>query len=146
MTIESIRSNMKIVDVLDYASGTADRNGATIDAARFHGICFIVKFATIAAGATTNIKAQHGDASNLSDAADIAGTAQSIAATDDNKVFVIDIKKPTKRYLRLVIDKDTTNATGESAVGLLYGADIKPVSDDADVTGEQFVAPASGTA
>lgn len=142
----NIYDDAEVVDVLDYASGTADRNGATIDTQGFEGVAFIVKFATIASSAVTSIKAQSGDASNMSDAADLEGTAQSIADDDDNQVFVIDVKRPKERYVRLVVDKDGTNACAESAVAILYGAQTKPTTKDSDVNGESFVSPAEGTA
>jgi len=149
MSTYNIGDDMKIVDVLDYASGTADRTGPVIDTEGYEGVCFIVKFAAIAASGVNSIKARHGDASNgsaITDAADIAGTSQAIADDDDNEVRYIDIKRPLKRYVTLVVDKDTTNACAESAVAVLYGAAKKPTTKESDVSGESFVSPASGTA
>lgn len=138
----------KVTTALDYASGSADRNGATLDMQGYEGVMIIVKFATIATGAVTHIKAQQGAASNLSDAADLAGTRQNVADDDDNQVFIIDIVKPAERYVRLVVDKDATNATGESAVYVQYGAHKLPVSNNVTdaVTTELHVSPVEGTA
>lgn len=149
MGIYNIGDDMCVVDVLDYASGTADRTGAVVDTAGYEGVCFVVKFAAIATGGTNSIKARHGDVSNgsaITDAADIAGTSQTIADDDDNEVRYIDIKKPLKRYCTLYVDKDTTNACAESAIAILYGANSKPTTKASDVSGESFVSPASGTA
>lgn len=149
MSTYNIGDDMKVVDVLDYASGTADRTGAVVDTDGFEGVCFVVKFAAIAAGGTNSIKARHGDVSNgsaITDAADVAGTSQTIADDDDNEVRYIDIKRPLKRYATLYVDKDTTNACAESAVAILYGAAKKPTTKESDVAGESFVSPASGTA
>lgn len=136
--------NTKKVEALGYASGSADREGAVIDTKGYAGVLILVHFATIAAGAVTSIKAQQGAAADLSDAADLAGTAQSIADDDDDKVFWIDLKA-SERYVRVVVDKDATNATAESAVAVLYGAygvDL-PI---ADTDGETHSEPAEGTA
>lgn len=144
----NLSANVKTTTALDYASGSADRNGVTLDMLGYEGVLMLVKFAAIATGAVTQIKAQQGQASNLSDAADLAGTRQNVADDDDNQVFQIDIWKPTERYLRLVVDKDAANATAESAVYIQYGAHKLPTNNNvADaVTTELHVSPAEGTA
>ncbi len=144
----NLGKDVKITTALDYASGTADRNGSTLDMQNFEGVLMIVKFATIAAGATTSIKAQQGAASDLSDAADLEGTGIAVAADDDNQVFIIDLYRPRERYVRLVVDKDGSNAVAESAIYVQYGPRKKPVTQNvADaVTYELHVSPAEGTA
>jgi hypothetical protein len=141
-----LSQDVKITSALDYASGTADRNGATLDMQGYDGVLMVVKLATIAAGAVTSIKAQQGAASNLSDAADLVGTAQAVADDDDDQVFYIDLHQPRERYVRLVVDKDGTNACAESALYIQYRGGIAPSTHAAGVTGEGHVAPAEGTA
>lgn len=142
--MEQLGRNVKVTEALDYASGTADRNGATLDMAGWSGVLVLVHSAAIATGATYGIKAQQGAASNLSDAADIAGTAQAIADDQDNTVNWIDVK-PTERYVRLVVDNDTSNATAQDAVYIQYGpyGVSLPVTD---TDGESFNKAAEGTA
>jgi len=139
---------LKIVSALDYVSGTADRNGATVDTHGYEGVLIIVKTAAIAAGGVNSIKAQQAAISDFSDGADLLGSRISIADDDDNQSFVIDLVKPQERYVRVVIDKDGTNAMAEMAWYVLYGAHKKPVVNavvDA-VTIETHVSPAEGTA
>lgn len=144
----NLSAETKTTTALDYASGSADRNGVTLDMQGYEGVLIIVKFATIATGAVTHIKAQQGAASNLSDAADLAGTRQDVADDDDNQIFQIDIFRPAERYVRLVIDKDASNTTAESAIYIQYGAHKAPVSNNVTdaVTTELHVSPAEGTA
>ena len=137
---------IKSAPALVYATGTADRNGLTIDTAGFQGVALVVQFATIAASGVNSIKAQAGDASDLSDAADIAGTSQAVAVTDDDEIRIIDIVKPPGRYVRVVIDKDATNACAESAVAHLYDPDAQPTTVPSTSAGELHVSPAYGTA
>lgn len=141
-----LSQNVKITSALDYASANSDRNGATLDMAGWDGVLMVVKFAVIAAGAVTTIKAQQGAASNLSDAADLEGTGQSVAADDDNEIYYIDLYQPQEQYVRLVIDKDGTNATAESAVYIQYKGKYSPSTHAAGVTGEAHLAPDEGTA
>lgn len=139
----NLANDVKITSALDYASAAADRNGATLDMEGWDGVLMIVKFAAIAAGAVTSIKAQQGAQSNMSDAADLAGTGQTVADTDDDKVFAIDLYRPQERYVRLVIDKDGTNAVAESAIYVQYRGRKLPLSN---ANTEVHVSPAEGTA
>ncbi len=128
------------------AAGTSDINGTTLDMSGYEGVLIVVTFGAIVSGATTSIKAQQGAASDLSDAADLAGTAQTIADTDDEKTFYIDLFNPQERYVRLVVDRSTQNATVASATYYQYGARVVPTTHGSNVAGELHIAPAEGTA
>lgn len=128
------------------AAGTSDITASIIDMAGFEGVLMAVRFGAIAAGAVTSIRAQQGAASDLSDAADLEGSGQVIADTDDDKLFYIDIVRPSKRYLRLFVDRGTQNAVVAAAQYIQYGATNKKISQGANVAGEQFMSPAEGVA
>lgn len=130
----------------DGAAGTADINGAIIDMQGFESVLMIVTFGAITATAVTSIKAQQGAAANLSDAADLEGTAQAVADDDDDKTFYIEITRPRERYVRLVVDRGTANAVVASATYIQHGAAKQPVSHGANVSGETHISPAEGTA
>jgi hypothetical protein len=139
----------KIVSALDYASGTADRTGAALDTLGWGGVLTIVKLAAVAASGTNSIKMQQGAAANLSDAADLTGTSIAIADDDDNQIFVIDLVRPQERYVRVYVDKDTSNACAESAIYILYrnlGDTLSTIAVTDAVTYERHVSPAEGTA
>ena len=78
--------------------------------------------------------------------ADLLGTAQVIADDDDNEIYYIDLYKPRERYVRLYVDKDTSNACAESAIYMQYGPHKLPSTHATGVTGELHVSPAEGTA
>jgi hypothetical protein len=151
-------SEVRIVPILAYASGTADRKGKVIDMKGFDSVCVVVQFATIAASAVTDIYLQEADAASdadtLTSGADLAGTSQTVAADDDDECKYIDVVKPLKRFLQLNVNKDATNACAESAVAYLYNADEVPVthaegtgtSGGVDIVeGEAFLSPIAGT-
>ena len=150
MDAEFLKSN-KIsgaVSVTAGAAGATDINGSTLDMAGFDAVTMLAQFGAIVSGAATSIKAQHGDASDASDMADVEGTSQTVADTDDEKLFVINIIRPQKRYVRLVVKRATQNAT---VIGtyIQYAAKELPVPSQGSVVGgtpESFVFPASGTA
>jgi hypothetical protein len=127
-------------------AGTTDINGSIADMAGFDGILMQVTFGAITAGAVTSIKAQQGQQSGGGDQADLAGTAQTIADTDDDKVFYIDLVGPLERYVRLVVDRGTQNAVVASAVYYKYRERKAPVTHGSGVAGETHISPAEGTA
>lgn len=129
------------------AAGTTDITGATLDMANFEGVLMVVTFGAIVTNAVTSIKAQQDSASGMGTAADLEGTAQTVADDDDEKTFYINIHKPRERYVRLYVDRATQNATVASATYYQYGARTTPVpSHGSNVSGEAFVSPAEGTA
>ena len=148
MSSPNISTDEKIITALDYVSGTADRNGATVDMANWETLIVIFKMATIASSAVQTIKFQQDSASGMGTAADLLGTSVAIADDDDDQIFWIEITKPRERYVRAVIDKDGSNACAESAIYILRGLKKLPVDNVVDdtITGELHVSPAEGTA
>lgn len=132
------------------AAGTTDitpSNG--VDMAGFDGVLFVVAFGAITAGAVTSIKAQQSSDDGSSDTfADIAGTAVTVGDGDDDKVFYLDIVRPTERYVRIVVDRGTQNAVLDSIVATQYRARSKPTTHDSTTVGggEVHIGAAEGTA
>ena len=113
----------------------------------YEGVVFVAAFGTLSSGAVTGLKAQQGLQANLSDAADLAGTALAIADTDDNKLLVLDLFRPAKRYVRAVVTRGTADAVIDGVVAIQYGTRVLPVTQDTTVAGiETHVSPAEGTA
>jgi len=128
------------------AAGTSDINGATLDMQGFDGVLMVVRFGAITSGAVTSIKAQQDTDSGAGTMADLAGTAQTIADTDDDKTFYIDLYKPRERYVRLVVDRGTQNAVVASAEYIQYCTHLAPTTHGTNVSGETHISPAEGTA
>jgi hypothetical protein len=144
----NLARNVKITRVLNAAAaGQTVQNGAVIDMANYEGVVFIAAFGTLASGAVTGLKAQQGLQSNLSDAADLAGTALAIADTADNKLLVLDVFRPAKRYVRAVVTRGTADAVIAGVVAIQYGTRVLPATQDSTVAGiETHVSPVEGTA
>ena len=136
----------QLITGLSISSATPAINGSVIDTANAEGVLFLVRLGAITAGAATSIKVQHGAVSNLSDAADVAGTSQTIADTADDSIVYVDFKRPTKRYVRLVVSRATQNAVIASAEAILYGVRSQPVTQPAGTVGESFSDAVAGTA
>ena len=144
----NISKEVKVARVMNaVAAGVTVENSSVIDMQNYDGVVFIAAFGAITAGAVTSAKAQQGAASNLSDAADLKGTKITIADTDDDKVAVLDIYRPQKRYSRLVVSRATANAVIDGVVALQYKGKKAPVTQDASVAGDKLcVSPDEGVA
>lgn len=142
-------SNHKITVVSNaVAAGTTDIDPTAIDMDGYDSVCFIVQFGAITAGAVTSVKAQQSSDNGVGDAfADLAGTAQAVADDDDNKAFIIDINRPSERYVKPYVDRATQNAVVESIIAIQYCARNVPVAQPASIGGiETHNSPAEGTA
>ncbi len=145
----NLSKNTKLTRVINAtAAGTTDINGSTIDMLGFEGVLFVVGFGTITASAVTSIKVQQGAESDLSDAADLAGTGVTVADDDDNQIFGVDVYRPTERYVRVVVDRGTANAVVDGGIAIQYGPAKAPTTHDTTTVGsvETHAGPAEGTA
>jgi hypothetical protein len=127
------------------AAGTTAINGTTLDMAGFDRVTVYVRMGAITSGAVTSIKGQQGSASDLSDAADLTNTGQTIADTDDDKIFIFEAQ-PTERYFRLVVSRATQNAVVAEAHYMLHTAGNVPVTQGSNVTVERHFPTSEGTA
>jgi hypothetical protein len=140
-------ADTKIASVITGTAGAAAStaiNGTILDMAGYRSVLFVVPFGPIVGTAVTSLKVQQGNDSGLSDAADLEGSSQTVADTDDDKIFFVDIHNVQKRYVRLVVSRATANAT-LMAVALLYNGRKRPVTQPTGVSGEAFAGPAEGT-
>lgn len=126
------------------AAGATAINGGSVDMANFEQVTFVIPVGTIVSGAVTSIKAQGSN--DNSSFTDLAGTSQTIADTDDDKTYYINVVKPTYRYVRAVVSRATQNATIGGIIGIQSNPRTLPVSHGTNVSGETWVSPAAGTA
>jgi len=148
---KSVKTIRPTVDGVNFklAAGTGDTsNGDWIDTSGFGGLAFIALFGALTATAVTSIKLQHSNDAGATDAAaDIAGTANSIPVANANGMLIVEIFKPQKRYVRLVITRATANAVIDGVIAELYLPQNAPVTQDASVASiEFFNTPLAGTA
>lgn len=135
------------IAVAQTAAGTSDITGSTIDTAGFEGVRFVVSFGTIAATGVQGLRVQQGAASDMSDAADLAGTAVAVADDEDNTLAIVEVHRPRERYVRCIVDRATANATVNIGIAELYGPAKMPVTQHADVPNSEIHgSPAEGTA
>lgn len=129
------------------AAGVTAITTAAVDTLGYSGCCFIVPLGAIVTNAVTSVKAQQSsDDAAADDYSDILGTSQTIADNADDKLVYIDIVRPQKRYLKVVVSRATQNATIGGVIAVLYGSRLRPVTQGTNVSGETFINVAEGTA
>lgn len=150
--MRNITKNIKTirlkVDGTNYtgSANTTDLSSEEVDTQGYETVRFICGFGAITSGAVTSTKVQQGAVTGMSDAADLAGTSQTVADTDDNKVVVTEIVHPEERFLRHVVDRGTQNAVVDFLVAELIPYAV-PITQHSTVLGsEVHVTPAEGTA
>ncbi len=143
----NLGKNIKITTCLDYADGTAVRNGAEVDMQGYDGLIAIMHCATINNSAVGDIHFETATVTGFSGGTDLLGTALVTAGDDDNQIFAIEIYKPLERFIRAVVTKDTSNTCAECVHYIQYKGVKRPeVNTVADlVTYELNVSPARGT-
>lgn len=144
----NLGTTVSVSRVMDaQAAGATNVNGTVLDMANWDGVILVALFGAIVSGAATSFKVQQGQQSNLSDAADLAGSSITVADTDDNKVLVSDIYRPQERYLRPVVLRATQNATIDGVIAIRYkGRKAPSVLDATVLAAEYHQSPAEGTA
>lgn len=137
-----------VCNATEGTAGTTDINTDIVDTAGYDGVAWIVTFGAITSGAVTSVKIQQGAAANMSDAADLEGTAITVADDDDAQMALTEVIKPTERYVRLVVDRGTQNAVVENVTAILFKGSVLPVTQDstAVIATETHLSPAEGTA
>ena len=148
MGIPKSIQDFAVTEALPYVSGTADRTGAIIDMIDFRGIFVVVQFLAIHDSCVTTLKWKHDSDVAGGTMADLLGTGISVAGDDDGQIFILDLWEPVERYVRLYVDKNAANASGESAVYYQYAACQRPqtVTVANKITYERHMSPIAGTA
>lgn len=148
--MQNLLKDIKVTRVMNaVAAGISNQNGATLDMSGWDGVLFVAALGTLTATQVTSLKAQQGQVSNLSDAADLLGTnVGPLADGDSNKCLALDIYRPTERYVRCVVVRGTANAVIDSVMAIQYRGRKMPVTQDTTTiaASEQHVSPAEGTA
>jgi hypothetical protein len=130
------------------AAGVSAITSDAIDMAGYDALLVIIPIGTIVTNGVQSVKLQQSDDDAASDAySDIVGSNQTIADDDDDKLKYIDLQRPQKRYIKVVITRATQNSTYGGIIAFKYQKRFRTTaSHGTGVAGEQFNFPAEGTA
>lgn len=122
------------------AAGTSALNGTGVDMSGYDGVRFIYAIGALTAGQVTLLKAQGSTVSISASMADITGaTTAAMADGDSDKLLILDVYRPTARYIRPVLSRATQNAVVDIGVAELYRVKKQPVTADTTVAAQAIV-------
>lgn len=129
--INSLFKECKITRVsASAAAAQTDVTSSAVDTKGFEGCLFVVALGSITGGAVTSAHVEQCDTSGGS-YTELDGTEITIADDDDGKLVLIDVKQPTERYLKCVVDRATQDAVVDGIIAVQYGAAAVPTTHDA---------------
>lgn len=131
------------------AAGTSAISSATvIDMQDYESVIFVYSFGTLTSGTVVTAKAaQLATSSPTASTDDIAGSGIAVADTNSDKSVVLEIHKPTYRYIRPCVTRTTQNAVLNSIIAIQFGPKIKPTVQSTTIVAQtSLISPAKGTA
>ncbi len=136
----NLSKNIKITMALaaQTSAGTA-LDSASVDMQGFEGVLFIGTVAAANAGNFANI-AQSNDDSSFND---LEGT--KVVPGDNGDSFLIDVYKPTDRYIRCEIDRSGTNTATGDIYAVQYGGTVLTGDHGSTIDSELHISPDEGT-
>jgi hypothetical protein len=147
---EFLAQNEVIVHSNAVAAGTSDiEPAAGIDTSGCKSVTFLIQFGAIVSGAATTVKAQQSTEVDgaVDTFADLIGSGQTVADTDDNKCFVVEVQKPVERYVRAVVTRATQNSTVEAIIAIKHYTRTQSPTQGSTVGGSELhTSPVEGTA
>lgn len=118
------------------AAGTDDTlTGDILDLQNCDSVTGIAILGDVTATSVVTLKAYTGDDSALSDGAyeTVTATVTADATSGDNKLLVLDVIRPGKRYVRFDLVRATANAVVDGIVGIRYNYRALPTTQPDDV-------------
>jgi len=130
--------------------GEADATGTyysdILDLSGYEGVMFIAKFEDVDNAAVLTLSAQQSETNAAGGMSDLSGDATH-TATDadeaDDDLLVLDVYRPTERYVRAKVVVATQAAELESIIAVKYHRKKVPVTQGATVMdSDTLVSPA----
>jgi hypothetical protein len=117
-------------------AGTDDTlNGDILDLQDCDSVTGIAILGDVTATSVVTLKAYTGDEAALGDGAyeTVTATKTADATNADNKLLILDVVKPGKRYCRFDLVRATANAVVDGIIGIRYNFRTIPTTQPTDV-------------
>ena len=139
----NLLKNAELTQVINaVAAGTSDTTSGTIlDMSGYDSVMFILSLGDVTNTAVVTLQAQQNTANSASGMATLATATASVTAdatSADNKLLVIDIHRPTERYIRAQVVRATANAVIDCVIAIQYNAMSAPITQGATVVASAF--------
>lgn len=124
-------------------ANNTDSNSTIFDMAGYDGILFITTITDCVQAGVATLKAEGNTANSDSGMEAITGATVSATsgANDDlnGKVLIVDVYRPTKRYVQGVRVSATQNIAFGEVLVVQYKSSVGPVTQGSTVAGSAFV-------
>lgn len=141
--IRSITNGSKtIVASVGIAAGVANVPLPVIDTLGYTSVRIVALLGALTATQQTSLAVQQSLDNGATDPFVLApgATTPNAADADSNKLLILDVFKPHKRYLLPILNRATANAAVTSVIYELYNAQSEPVASDVTVSQQLIVA------
>ncbi|MBP7339099.1 hypothetical protein [Niveispirillum sp.] len=149
MGITSLKENAKATRVMNRGAGAASATptkGTIIDMQGYESVLFIAALNDVLDTSAVALRVAGGDVSDTAQMTLLPGSAGGTAGASDydNKLLILDVEKPTQRYLEAQLFHVTANAPFDSVIAIQYGARSTPVTQGSTVkAATTLVSPAA---
>jgi len=132
------------VTVVEAAAAAAQTELVTdvLDMSGYEGVMFIALLGDVSDTSVLTLTVKGNSANSVSSPSPITQKATDAftagAATADSKVLLVDVYKPTLRYMFGSLTRTTANAIVGGIIAIQYGAGLKPTTQDASVIASAF--------
>ena len=126
------RTNAKVVSA-GVAAGTTKISASLIDMQGWDGVYFIFLFGALTASQVTTPQVFGGQQSGGGDQAQLpSAVANALADGNSNTAVIIDVYRPSQRYLGAVVTRGTANAVLQGIIAVQYQGRRQPPASTAD--------------
>lgn len=136
----SLLKGCKISRVMNaVVAGTSEQDSTVLDMTGFDAVLFIALLGDVTSGSVITLTVKENSANSTSSPTPTAVTnaataAYTAGATDaDNAALIVDVVRPTKRYVFAALTRTTQNAPIDGMIAIQYRTRDIPVSLDATV-------------
>lgn len=131
------------VTVVEAAAGAAQTALTTdvLDMSGYEGVIFIALLGDVTSGSVLTLLAKGNSANSVSSPTPVTQTSCTFtagASDADSKVLMVDVYKPTLRYMFGSLTRTTQDAIVGGIIAIQYGATNKPTTQDATVIASAF--------
>ncbi len=132
------------VTVVEAAAGAAQSElvSDVLDMSGYDGVLFIALTGDVSDTSVLTLTVKANSANSVSSPTPVTQKATDAftagAATADSKVLMVDVYKPTLRYVFASLTRTAANAIVGGIIAIQYGASNKPTTQDASVIASAF--------
>lgn len=149
--IKTLLEGVKITRVSADGAGTASATptkGTIIDMADgdYHNVMFVAMMGNVVSGAVLSLRVAGADVNDTAEMALFAGSAGGTAGASDydDKLVVLDLVKPSKRYIEVQVFHVTQDAPFDGVLAIQYNGRTRPAVQGSTVKASAtLVSPAA---